>query len=91
MSDDYKDFFDELMADPEVKKEYDALESEFQLVRAMIKARHEAGLTQKDLAEKTGLQQANISRIENGNGNPSVATLNRIAQGMGKKLVIAFV
>lgn len=91
MSDDYKDFFDELMADPEVKKEYDALEPEFQLVRAMIKARHEAGLTQKDLAEKTGLQQANISRIENGNGNPSVATLNRIAQGMGKKLVIAFV
>ena len=86
----YKEFFTEMMADPEVRKEYDALEPEFELVRAMIRARHEAGLTQKELAEKTGLQQANISRIENGNGNPSIATLNRIAQGMGKKLIISF-
>ena len=86
----YKEFFTEMMADPEVRKEYDALEPEFELVRAMIRARHEAGLTQKELAEKTGLQQANISRIENGNGNPSIATLNRIAQGMGKKLTISF-
>ena len=86
----YKEFFDEIMADPEVRNEYEALEPEFQLVKAMIKARHEAGLTQKELAERTGLHQANISRIENGNGNPSVATLNRIAQGMGKKLIISF-
>ena len=86
----YTEFFDEIMADPEVRNEYEALEPEFQLVKAMIKARHEAGLTQKELAERTGLQQANISRIENGNGNPSVATLNRIAQGMGKKLIISF-
>lgn len=87
----YEDFFNEMMKDPEVKKEYDALEPEFQLMRTMIKARHEAGLTQKELAEKTGIQQANISRIENGNGNPSVATLCKIAQGMGKKLIISFV
>ena len=88
---DYKDFFNELMEDPEVRQEYAALDPEFQLIRAMIKARHEAGLTQKELAEKTGLQQSNISRIENGNGNPSIATLNKIAQGMGKKLIVAFV
>ena len=56
----------------------------------MIKARHEAGLTQQELAERTGIQQANISRIENGNGNPSLATLTKIANGMGKKLVITF-
>ena len=54
-------------------------------------ARVNAGMTQKELAEKTGIQQANISRIENGNGNPSVATLCKIAQGMGKKLIISFV
>ena len=87
----YDIFFNEMMKDPEVGKEYDALEPEFQLVRAMIKARHEAGLTQKELAAKTGIQQANISRIENGNGNPSVATLYKLAEGMGKKLVILFV
>lgn len=87
----YKDFFNELMADPEVKKEYEALEPEFQLVRSLIRARQESGMTQKELAAKTGIQQANISRIENGNGNPSVATLYKLAEGMGKKLVISFV
>lgn len=79
-----------MMKDPEVKREFDALEPEFQLIREMIKARREAGLTQKELAERTGLQQSNISRIENGNGNPSLETLNKIAQGLGKKLVISF-
>lgn len=86
----YDEFFNEMMKDPEVKKEYDALDPEFQLVREMIKARHEAGLTQQELAERTGIQQANISRIENGNGNPSLATLTKIANGMGKKLIITF-
>ena len=87
---EFDEFYNELMSDPEVRKEYDALEPEFQLVRELIRARREAGLTQKELAEKTGIQQTNLSRIENGNGNPSVMTLNRIAQGLGKKLVITF-
>ena len=86
----YDVFFNEMMKDPEVKREYDALEPEFQLVREMIRARREAGLTQKELAERTGIQQSNISRIENGNGNPSLSTLNKLAQGLGKKLVISF-
>lgn len=86
----YDAFFNEMMKDPEVKREYDALEPEFQLVRKMIRARREAGLTQKELAERTGIQQSNISRIENGNGNPSLSTLNKLAQGLGKKLVISF-
>lgn len=86
----YDEFFNGMMKDPEVKREFDALEPEFQLIREMIKARREAGLTQKELAERTGLQQSNISRIENGNGNPSLETLNKIAQGLGKKLVISF-
>lgn len=86
----YDEIFNEMMKDPEVKREFDALEPEFQLIREMIKARREAGLTQKELAERTGLQQSNISRIENGNGNPSLETLNKIAQGLGKKLVISF-
>ena len=86
----YDAFFNEMMKDPEVKREYDALEPEFQLVRKIIRARREAGLTQKELAERTGIQQSNISRIENGNGNPSLSTLNKLAQGLGKKLVISF-
>lgn len=86
----YDAFFNEMMKDSEVKREYDALEPEFQLIRKMIRARREAGLTQKELAERTGIQQSNISRIENGNGNPSLSTLNKLAQGLGKKLVISF-
>lgn len=86
----YDAFFNEMMKDPEVKREFDALEPEFQLIRKMIRARREAGLTQKELAERTGIQQSNISRIENGNGNPSLSTLNKLAQGLGKKLVISF-
>ena len=87
----YDALFSEMMKDPEVRNEYDTLEAEFQLVRAMIKARYDAGLTQKELAAKTGIQQANISRIENGNDNPSISTLYKLAEGMGKKLVISFI
>ena len=57
----------------------------------MIDARVSAGLTQSELAKKTGIAQADISRIENGNGNPSIKTLKRLAEGMGKYLKIEFV
>ncbi len=84
----YDALFSEMMKDLEVRKEYYTLEAEFQLVRAMIKARYDAGLTQKELAAKTGIQQANISRIENGNGNPSISTLYKLAEGLEKKIVL---
>ena len=57
----------------------------------MINARTEIGMAQKELASKTGIQQSNISRIEQGEYNPSVKTLQRLADGMGKKLYIEFV
>ena len=53
-------------------------------------AREEAGMTQKELAEKTGIYQADISRIERGLANPSVSTLKRLADGLNMKLVIGF-
>ena len=48
------------------------------------------GLTQAELAEKTGIRQSNISRIESGAASPTIDTLARLAEGMGKKLVISF-
>lgn len=78
------------MKDPEFKKEYDALEPEFEIIQAMIDARKNSGMTQKELADKTGIAQSDISKIENGNGNPSIRTLQRLAKGMGKKLHISF-
>ncbi|MBQ9080729.1 MAG: helix-turn-helix transcriptional regulator [Clostridia bacterium] len=87
----YKDFLNEQMKDAEFKKEYDALDAEFSIIQAMLDARKEAGLTQKDLAARTGIAQADISKLENGNANPSLRTLQRLADGMGMKLKVEFV
>ena len=54
----------------------------------MIKARKELGISQYKLSNITGIGQANICRIETGKFNPSIAMLKRIAQALGKKLVI---
>ena len=91
MGKSFRDTLDELMKDPEFKAEYDALEPEFQVIRAMLSGRESANITQKELAKKTGIAQADISRIENGNGNPSIRTLQRLANGMGMALKIEFV
>lgn len=86
-----RDYINEQFKDPEFKKEWDNLEPEMEVVRAMIKARTAQNLTQKDLAEKTGINHANISKLENGNMNPSLKLLKRIADGLGMNLRIEFV
>lgn len=86
-----RDYINEQLKDPEFKKEWYNLEPEMEVVRAMIKARTAQNLTQKDLAEKTGINQANISKLENGNMNPSLKLLKRIADGLGMNLRIEFV
>lgn len=78
------------LQDPELKREYDALESEFDIIQAMIDARKQSGLTQKELAERTGINQADISKLENGTANPSIRTLRRLADGMGMKMKLVF-
>lgn len=56
----------------------------------VISARNAADLTQKQLAQRSGVSQANISKIENGNYHPSLSTLKRIAGALGKRLVVSF-
>ncbi len=85
-----KDTLNELMKDPEFRKEWDSLEPEFQIIRAMIQARDEKGITQKELSSITGITQSDISKLENGTANPSIRTLQRIAEALGKNLVIQF-
>ncbi|HNX76707.1 MAG TPA: helix-turn-helix transcriptional regulator [Candidatus Rifleibacterium sp.] len=87
---DFDDFLKEQMKNPEFKAEYDALEPEFAIIQAMIDARKETGLTQKELSERTGITQADISKLENGNANPSLRTLRRLAKGLGMKLKLEF-
>ena len=89
--DDFKKFLTSQLENPEFKKEWDKLEPEYQIMSEMIKARNETGITQQQLSKLTGINQSNLSRIENGNGNPSLSTLQRIASAFGKKLSISFV
>ena len=90
MMSEFREYLDEQLQDPGFKAEYDALEDEFVIIQAMIDARKNCGLTQKQLAEKTGKAQSDISKLENGNANPSLRTLRRLAAGMGMKVKIEF-
>lgn len=81
----------ELLGDPDVKAEYDKLEPEFQLLRAITEARMERKMSQKMLAKKVKTSQAKISLLESGLANPTIGTVHKIAQAFGKKLQIKFV
>ena len=87
----FDDLLKEQLKDPEIQAEWDRLEPEFQIIRALIKIRNEKNLSQKQLASLTGINQADISRIENGNANPSLRTLQRLAKGLGMKLKLEFI
>lgn len=87
----FDQYLEEQLKNPEFKKEYDALDPEFAVIRAVIEARKESGITQKELSELTGIAQGDISKLENGNANPSIKTLERIATALGKRLKIEFV
>ena len=87
----FNDFLKKKMKDPAFKAEYEALEPEFAIIQAMIDTRKNCGMTQKQLAEKTGIAQGDISKLENGSANPSLRTLQRLASGMGMKLMVEFI
>ena len=90
MSNKFDDFLKEQLKDPEFKKEYDALQPEHTIIQAIIDARKKNGMTQKELSENTGISQGDISKLERGNANPSLLTLQRLAAGMGMVLRIEF-
>ena len=81
----------EQMKRPEFKTEYEKLEPEFAIIQAIINARKSSGMTQKQLAERTGIAQADISKLETGSANPSLKTMQRLAFGMGMRLKVEFI
>lgn len=87
----YEDFKNEILKDSTVKAAYDELSCEYDIIQAMIDTRKKLHMTQKELSQITGITQADISRIENGTRNPSLAMLKRLAAGMGMKLKVEFV
>lgn len=89
--DDLEKLLKKQMEDPKFEKEWEDFQPELQLMHQIIGERIKQNLTQKELAEKMGTKQANISKIENGNANPSLDFLKRLANSLGKKLEIKFV
>jgi len=89
--DDFELFLQEQMQDPEFKQEWESSQLEFEITELLISARQEQHISQKELAAKTGIRQSNLSRIERGQCKPDLTTLQRIANGLGKRLQIQFV
>ena len=88
---DFRNYLNRQLQRPSFKAEWDTLQPELTIAQAMIDARKESGLTQKQLSERTGIAQADISKLERGNANPSLRTLQRLAAGMGMNIRIEFV
>ena len=85
-----KEYKKKKMQDPEFVKAYEEIRPEMNVIRAMIEARTSQNLTQKELSERTGIAQTEISRLENGTRNPSIKLLQRLADGMGMVLNVTF-
>jgi len=81
----------EQMKDKSFRKEYEALEPEYEIISSLIDARKACNVTQKQLSEATGIAQSDISRIETGSGNPTIKILKRLAEGLGMDLKIEFI
>lgn len=86
----HEDVKKELLKSTEVKEEYEKLKVLYDIKKEIIKLRLEKGLSQKDLAEKVGTRQSAISRLENGEYNPSIEFLNKVANALGKELHVKF-
>ena len=91
MSNKFRDILNEKLKDPVFRKDFDDLEPEFSVARAILTGKKEKNLSMKELSQLTGISQTYISKLENGKGNPSLKTLVKLAEVFGKKLQISFV
>ena len=88
---DFRDYLNEQLKDDEFYREYEKLEPEFSIIQAVIDARKASNMTQRELSERTGIAQSDISKLENGNSNPTLSMLKRLADGMGMSVRLQFV
>lgn len=92
----HKQLVEDMLKDPAVRAEYERIErEEMPMLDAILNARAEAGLTQAQVAERMGTQAPAVARLENalvtGKHSPSVATLQKYAAALGKRLEVRFV
>ncbi len=88
----FKEFKRKALNDPEVKKEYDSLATEYKLRKQLIALRKKAGLTQEELAEKLHTKKSNISRLEsvNSKSSPKLSTIKEYANATGHEVEVNF-
>lgn len=79
----------DMASDPKYRAAYDALDDEFALVSALIRARTHAQLSQAEVASRMGTTESAVSRLESGRVKPSTRTLERYARATGHKLHIS--
>ena len=87
---DFRSYYKKQMQDQAFRAEQENTRAEFDVTRALIAARIAQNMTQQELAERSGIRQSNISRIERGSCSPTIATLQALAVGIGKKLNVTF-
>ena len=88
-----KDFKARAFARPDVRREYEGLKDEFEVLDEILKARAKAGLTQAELAARMGITQSAVARLETAMGkhSPSIETLKRYAAALGYRLQLRLV
>lgn len=86
----YKDLKKRLLKNRGIRKEYERLRPEYELLDKIISLRLKHNITQKQLAKKLHTKQSAISRLEKGMINPTVTYLSKVASAFGKKLVVEF-
>ncbi len=80
-----------LLSNPNVASHYEAMKPEFEAARALIKIRRQLNLTQRELAEKAGIKQPQLARIESGKQSPRLETIAAIAESVGYSVEIRLV
>lgn len=87
----HRDHLRELLEDPDFKRQWEEDEPEREVLLAIARLRSSQGLTQQELAERTGIKQSELSKLENGKTNPTLETLQKIAKGLDMRLELKFV
>ena len=84
----WREYLDEQMKEPEFRAEYEALDAEYALIRQSVDLRIRRGLSQRQLAERAGMKQPSIARLESGR-TANLQTLRRIADALDADLRIS--
>lgn len=85
---DFKDFKRELLANPNIRREYEALQPKYDIIQAFIARRNELSISQRELARLTGMRQPAICRLERGDRDITIGTLFKVANALNMDLGI---